>query len=462
MFLPCIFILYWYVDKEYRWVILLAASYYFYMSWDAKYVVFIAGTTLVTWIGGNLLWEHKSIIIRKCLLGLCLASCLGLLFYFKYFNFAVDILNDVFSSLAIPLHASTKNLIIPVGISFYTFQTLSYVIDIYKGELQPERNLGYYATYISFFPQLVAGPIERADHLLPQIHEKREFDYSKAVSGMHLILWGFFKKIVIADTFSGYVDKVFNNVTQYQGIPIILATLFFTIQIYCDFSGYSDIAIGSARLFNIDLMTNFNCPYFSSSFEEFWRRWHISLSTWMRDYIYIPLGGSRCSIVRKNFNLLCTFLISGLWHGAAWHYVLWGGTHGALLITEKFFKSEYKEENSIKTGMRMCLTFIGVSAMWMFFRVNSTSDMVWILKNFWRGWYKFSLAEIDERWLSELIMVFILLGYDYLEWKQQGVIEKRIQSMSKPMKYGIYILAVLVLFYLLPVEYGKVFVYFQF
>ncbi len=200
------------------------------------------------------------------------------------------------------------------------------MIDIYKGNLEPERNFWYYATFISFFPQLVAGPIERADHILPQIREKRDFDYSKAISGMQLIFWGFFKKIVIADTFCGYADKIFNYVTQYQGLPIILATLYFTIQIYCDFSGYSDIAIGSARLFNIDLMTNFNCPYLASSFQDFWRRWHISLSTWMRDYIYIPLGGSRCSKIRTDFNLLCTFFISGLWHGAAWHYLIWGGT----------------------------------------------------------------------------------------------------------------------------------------
>jgi D-alanyl-lipoteichoic acid acyltransferase DltB (MBOAT superfamily) len=262
---------------------------------------------------------------RKVLLLLTLSVSLGILFIFKYFNFVSESFSQICRLLSIPIHSVTLKLILPVGISFYTFQTLSYVIDVYKGKVKAEHHFGKYAAFITFFPQLVAGPIERTENLLHQINEKHFFDYEQAAYGMKLMAWGFFKKLVIADNLAVFVDLIYGNVSSYQGFSLILATVFFSIQIYCDFSGYSDIAIGTARLFGIELMTNFRSPYFSGTVKEFWSRWHISLSTWFRDYIYIPLGGNRKGRIRQYTNLMITFFASGAWHGANWTFLMWGG-----------------------------------------------------------------------------------------------------------------------------------------
>jgi D-alanyl-lipoteichoic acid acyltransferase DltB (MBOAT superfamily) len=325
IFLPIVFIVYWALPHKCRWLLLLAASYYFYMSWNPKYVFLILFTTVISYSAARLLEIMESKKKKTWILAGTAVLCLGVLFLFKYFNFISESVTDFLSLFAIQLNPITLNLILPVGISFYTFQTLSYVIDVYKGDVQAEHHFGYYAVFISFFPQLVAGPIERTGNLLPQIKGEHKFDYDQAAYGLKLMAWGYFKKLAIADVVSVYVDAAYSSLGTCTGFDLLAAIFFFTIQIYCDFSGYSDIAIGTAKLLGIDLMTNFKSPYFSTSIKEFWSRWHISLSTWFRDYVYIPLGGNRCSKVKRDRNLLITFLTSGLWHGANWTYVVWGG-----------------------------------------------------------------------------------------------------------------------------------------
>lgn len=325
IFLPIVFILYWILPHRYRWIFLLVSSYYFYMSWDAKYIILILFTTGVSYFAALLIESQESKVRKKIILSSAVLFCLVGLFFFKYFNFFSESIMVLLKCFEIPVKPVLLKLVLPVGISFYSFQTLSYIIDVYRGKAKAERHFGVYATFISFFPQLVAGPIERTENLLPQIKQKHTFNYDMSIYGLKLMLWGYFKKLVIADAIAQYVDPVFAMPSAYGGIDFFIAASFFTIQIYCDFSGYSDIAIGTAKLFGINLMTNFKSPYFSTSIQEFWSRWHISLSTWFRDYIYIPLGGNRCSKLRHSFNLLITFLISGLWHGANWTFVLWGG-----------------------------------------------------------------------------------------------------------------------------------------
>lgn len=299
IFLPLVFILYWGLPHKYRWTLILVSSYYFYMSWNAKYVVLILFTSVVSYTSARLIEMEESKRKKKNILIVTSVLCLGVLFFFKYFNFFSESITSLLGVSAIHLSPITIKLLLPVGISFYTFQTLSYVIDVYRGDVPAERHFGYYAAFISFFPQLVAGPIERTSNLLLQIKAKHQFDYDQATYGLKLIAWGFFKKIVLADALSKYVSTVYDTRQNFSGFALVLATLFFTLQIYCDFSGYSDIAIGTAKLLGINLMINFKNPYFSQSIKEFWSRWHISLSTWFRDYIYIALGGNRVGKVKR-------------------------------------------------------------------------------------------------------------------------------------------------------------------
>ena len=342
IFFPIILFLYFTIPHKYRWTILLAGSYYFYMSWKAEYIILIMISTLIDYVAGIQIDKAVSRTRKKIFLGLSLFTNLGLLFAFKYFNFFSDSTRIFLQQFAIQLNPLTLKVLLPVGISFYTFQTLSYTIDIFRGRIKPEKHLGIFAVYVSFFPQLVAGPIERAKNLLPQFYVKHKFKYDRAVSGARLMLWGFFKKMVIADTVAITVNMVFNNPSAYSGTYLILATIFFAIQIYCDFSGYSDIAIGAARMMGFDLMQNFRMPYLSKSIREFWKRWHISLSTWFRDYLYYPLIGKKITIFKLYFCIFLVFLISGLWHGANWTFLIWGGLHGFYLtfaaITKNFRK----------------------------------------------------------------------------------------------------------------------------
>lgn len=390
VFFPLVVILYFTLPHRYRWVFLLAASYYFYMCWKPEYIILIIISTLIDYYAGIKMEQAVEIAKRKKFLLLSLASNLGLLFTFKYFNFFNNSFQNIFQHFNIFYDSPTFNLLLPVGISFYTFQTLSYSIDVYRGERKAEHHLGYFALYVSFFPQLVAGPIERSTSLMPQFFEKHEFNSQRVSDGLKLMMWGFFKKVVIADRLAVLVNQVYNNAEGYEGFPLLLATYFFAFQIYCDFSGYSDIAIGAAQVMGFKLMDNFNRPYYSKSISEFWKRWHISLSTWFRDYLYIPLGGNRVVKWRWYLNLFITFLVSGLWHGANWTFVVWGAIHGFYLVfalwTKNITKKIYnfihlKKRSGAKKFVDVFITFHLVIFAWVFFRANSFNDAVYILTN---------------------------------------------------------------------------------
>lgn len=470
IFLPIVFILYWLLPHKYRWILLFIASYYFYMSWNVKYVVLILFTTFVSYIAAILIEKQDSKKKKKMVLAFTAILCLGVLFFFKYFNFVSESIVNLFSLFSIKLQPITLKLLLPVGISFYTFQTLSYVIDVYRGDVKAEKHFGYYATFISFFPQLVAGPIERTSNLLPQIKARHEFDYDKATYGLKLMAWGFFKKMVIADGLSTYVSAIYDNPSNFSGFSLLLATIFFTIQIYCDFSGYSDIAIGSAKLLDIDLMTNFKSPYFSQSIKEFWSRWHISLSTWFKDYIYIPLGGNRCSKLRHTFNLVVTFLASGLWHGANWTYVVWGGIHGLSQAIENLLipKNKQKSKGIVKF-FRIVLVFIFVTFTWVFFVSNSISDANYVLSNWYKGMGSVS-AYISNGFLDMglgmtnflfLIPSLILLGvYDYFSLNSDVI--ACVSSKKKALRWAIYLIFVVWLIVSMPYSNLNEFIYFQF
>lgn len=385
-FLPIVFALYWALPHKFRWVLLLISSYYFYMSWNPRYVVLILFTTAVSYAAALLLEKYRNRASRNVILAGTLISCLGVLFFFKYFNFASESVAAVARYFSFSMQPITLKLLLPVGISFYTFQTLSYVIDVYRGEVKAERNFGIYAAFISFFPQLVAGPIERTANLLPQIKSEKKFDYDLAMHGARQMLWGFFKKVAVADVAATYVNTAYDTLHSCTGFDLCAAILFFSMQIYCDFSGYSDIAIGTAKLFGINLMTNFKSPYFSTSIKEFWSRWHISLSTWFRDYVYIPLGGSRCSKLRNSFNLLVTFLASGLWHGANWTFVVWGGIHGGAQVVEKALGWDRKRRKNagllvLSWAGGVCLLQSGVG---IFSGGSPVGRMVCALPRIWR------------------------------------------------------------------------------
>lgn len=335
IFLPIVFILYWFVTKnnlKLQNFLIVGASYLFYGWWDWRFLSLILFSTIVDYSVGLGLLKQVNQTKRKILLWTSILVNLGFLGFFKYYNFFLDNFITAFSFFGTEIKANSLNIILPVGISFYTFQTLSYSIDVYKRKLEPTKDLIAFSAFVSFFPQLVAGPIERATHLLPQFYKKRSFDYSKAVDGMRQILWGLFKKIVIADNCAEFANQIFNNSADMNGSTLVLGALFFTFQIYGDFSGYSDIAIGTSRLFGFDLMRNFNFPYFSRDIAEFWRRWHISLSTWFRDYLYIPLGGSRGGTWMKVRNTFIIFIVSGFWHGANWTFIVWGALNAIYFL----------------------------------------------------------------------------------------------------------------------------------
>lgn len=372
MFLPVVVLLFYLIKPKYRGYLLLAASYFFYMCWKPEYIILILLSTLTDYYCGRAIYKTTLLSKKKLLLFASLAVNLGLLFFFKYYNFVFDSFVSVFHTAGIIIESKTLDLLLPVGISFYTFQTLAYTIDIYRNKIKPEANISKFALYVAFFPQLVAGPIERAQNLLPQFAFKTKINPQNFVKGLRLILWGFFKKIVIADNLSIIVDQVYNNPLDQNGLTYFIATLFFAFQIYCDFSGYSDIAIGSARLIGVRLMLNFNVPYISASLKEFWSRWHISLSTWFRDYLYIPLGGNRKSKVRTLINLYLVFLISGLWHGANWTFVIWGAIHGIILVYEYLRRKQKKLP--ISKPIKQLFVFSVVLISWVYFRANNVSQ----------------------------------------------------------------------------------------
>jgi len=378
IFLPIVFLLYWFATNKnlkLQNLLIVFASYLFYGWWDWRFLFLILFSTIIDYSVGIRLKKNEYKSKRKGLLWTSILVNLGFLGFFKYYNFFLDSFVTAFSFFGTEIQLNSLNIILPVGISFYTFQTLSYTIDIYKGKLEPTKDFIAFSAFVSFFPQLVAGPIERATNLLPQFYIKRKFEYENISKGLKMMLWGFFMKLVVADRLSLYVESVYGNIDMHSGISLMMATAFFAIQIYCDFGGYSLIAIGCAKLFGFSLMQNFNRPYLSLSFKEFWSRWHISLSTWFRDYLYIPLGGNRKGKIRTNTNLLVTFIVSGLWHGANWTFIIWGALHGLYLVIEKILGNF-----RIPKILNIIFIFSLTNFAWIFFRASSVEESFKIIR----------------------------------------------------------------------------------
>jgi len=472
IFLPIIFILYWFVTHKnlnLQNLLIVAASYVFYGWWDWQFLSLILFSTLIDYAVGISLSKQNNEAKRKLLLWTSILVNLGFLGFFKYYNFFLDNFISAFSFFGTQINANSLNIILPVGISFYTFQTLSYTIDVYKRKLEPTKNFIAFAAFVSFFPQLVAGPIERATNLLPQFYKKRHFKYTNAVDGMRQILWGLFKKIVIADNCAQYANIIFDNSADYSGSTLVLGAVLFTFQIYGDFSGYSDIAIGVSRLFGFDLKQNFAFPYFSRDIAEFWRRWHISLSTWFRDYLYIPLGGSRGRTWIKIRNVFIIFLVSGFWHGANWTFIVWGALNALYFIPILLTNNNRKHLDSVAQGKLfpsfkevalMLLTF-GLTVLgWIFFRANSMEHAV----NYISRIVSKTLFTIPEIRSKDLILILfficVLMLIEWLGREGHHALSHIYKIKKRYFRWSFYFLIALMIF----IYQGKQqeFIYFQF
>lgn len=383
LFFPIVCIIYYLLMKaNFRNLFLLIASYYFYMNWKPVYAVLLLSSTIITYVCGLYLEKLTETFKRKLLLSICLILNFGILFTFKYYNFINESIFDILSTLGLAWNVPNLDIMLPVGISFYTFMAAGYMIDVYRGTIKAERNFFTYALFVSFFPQLAAGPIGRAKNLLQQFNSEHQFEYQNIAEGFKQMVWGYFMKLCVADILCQYVDAVYNNIPNHNGTSILLAAILFTFQIYCDFAGYSNIAIGTARIMGYNLMENFKRPYLSLSMKEFWKRWHISLSSWFMDYLYIPLGGSRVKYGRHMLNLFITFLVSGLWHGSNWTFIAWGCVHGIFLIIENIFKKYIynpKQDTAVSKLFSIVICFSLVTFAWIFFRANTITDAITII-----------------------------------------------------------------------------------
>lgn len=472
IFIIVVFILYYLVPHKYRWGFLLLASYVFYMNLHIGYGILLLATTVLTYILALKVEKAASHRQKKqCLLGGILPLVLILLFY-KMGSPVINQINSLINAGRLSMQPITLQILLPAGISFYFFQSMGYLIDVYNGKISAEKHFGYYALFVSFFPQLLAGPIGRADSLLPQYKKERPFIYENVTYGLKLMAWGYFKKLVIADIFAAIVDKVYNNAYSYVGLVFIIVTIMFAIEIYCDFSGYSDIAIGCAKLFGIDLMTNFKSPYFSFSIKEFWSRWHISLSTWFRDYVYIPLGGNRVKRWRHFLNLMITFLVSGFWHGSSLTYILWGGIHGLLQIIEIFLYPKTRKGVEIihkKHWWQLPITFLLLCFTWIFFRANTIQDAFWVISRlFWDAsrplnYLKTAVICLDIPYMAMfgMLLSIVILGiYDYISLKQDVI--QLISKQNHFVRWSIYVLLLVVIALFSNKGIATEFIYFQF
>ena len=496
IFFPVVVLLYFAIPYKARYLWLLVASYYFYMAWNPKYALLIALSTILTYASGLFLGnenrlsgasepgsrQRRGALFRKKLwVFLSMASNLSILFLFKYFDFFIDNLNRIIGRLGMELIDPGFDVILPVGISFYTFQALSYTMDVYRGEIYVEKNPFRYALFVSFFPQLVAGPIERSKNLLVQISRRHYFDYERVKSGLLLMLWGFFLKLVVADRVAVVVNTVYNDYTKYEGLVPVLATLFFGIQIYCDFASYSLIAKGSAEVMGFRLMDNFNQPYFAKSIGEFWRRWHISLSTWFRDYLYIPLGGNRKGTVRKYVNIMIVFFASGLWHGANWTFVVWGLLHGAFQVIGQITRPLKlritdmlgidREAASFKLG-QMLITYILANFAWIFFRAPHMTAAKGIIRNIFSSWNPWILTDgtLYDLGLSPgsfwvgIISIFLLLCVSAAQYR--GIrIRERFAGQGLIFRFSVtlcLIFSIIIFGIYGPGYSASQFIYFQF
>lgn len=475
IFLPIVFLLYWFVFNRrlgLQNLFIVAVSYVFYGWWDWRFLLLMALTTFCSWLSGVLMNKIRTQsggndkIKLQIISGANIVLNLAILGFFKYYNFFVESFIDAFRLFGQELNFHSLKIILPVGISFYTFQALSYSIDVYRKKIEPSQDVVSFFAYVSFFPQLVAGPIERATNLLPQFYRRRTFEYDKAVDGMRQMLWGLFKKIVVADNCASYVNDVFANYQTQSGSTLLLAAIFFAIQIYGDFSGYSDIAIGTSRLFGFDLMRNFNFPYFSRDIAEFWRRWHISLSTWFRDYLYIPLGGSRGGKWQALRNTLIIFIVSGFWHGANWTFVVWGAFHALLFLPLLIGKRNRKFTNTVAENkflpsplelFQMLSTFLLVVVGWVFFRANTIVNAF----DYLNGMIQFGTFRAVYRMfqLKEFWFVFTLILIEWIQRNNQhGLYLNGIKSSFIRKLIYLSIIIMIVLY----TGKNESFIYFQF
>lgn len=485
VFFPVVLLVYFVIPRKIRYIWLLVCSYYFYMCWSAEYALLIAMSTVVTYLSGILISGTESTGLKKCFVALSFIINLGILVFFKYFYFILDNINVVLGQMGIEALESRFTILLPVGISFYTFQALSYTVDVYRKDVEPEKNILKYALFVSFFPQLVAGPIERSSNLIRQVRECHTFklwNLKRIIDGLGLMLWGYILKMVIADRLAIFVDNVYDGYMYYGSCEIIIATIFFAFQIYCDFASYSTIAVGAAKIMGFDLMENFNTPYLAQSVAEFWRRWHISLSTWFRDYLYFPMGGSRCSKIRAYFNLMVTFIVSGMWHGADWTYIIWGAIHGVYQIIGRatsgikqkiYAKLHVKTDNFSFSLMKVLVTFGLVDFAWIFFRADTIENALLIIKRMftkWNPWIFFDetiyKAGLGRREFGIAVFFLIVLfiydcikryvNHNVIEWfNEQGYIFRGILYIAG-------IIAILVFGIYGPNFNPPQFVYFQF
>ena len=473
IFLPVVFILYWFVfskSLKLQNFLIVVASYVFYGWWDWRFLSLIIFSTLVDYLVGIGLSKSYKPEKRRALLMTSILVNIGFLGVFKYYDFFLENFVTAFTFFGGEISSSSLNIILPVGISFYTFQTLSYSIDVYNKKLEPTRDFAAFSAFVCFFPQLVAGPIERATNFLPQFFSRRTFNYDKAVDGMRQILWGLFKKIVIADNCAEYANLIFNNSNEYSGSTLVFGALFFTFQIYADFSGYSDIAIGTSRLFGFNLMRNFAFPYFSRDIAEFWRRWHISLSTWFRDYLYIPLGGSKGGALIKIRNTFLIFIVSGFWHGANWTYIVWGALNALYFLPLLLSKSNRKNLDivakgknlpSIKELFYILLTFSLTVLAWIFFRAESLGHAFGYISEIFSPSIFLIPDFYGMKWaLGVISLIFIMI---LIEWKGregQHALANLGMTWKRPLRYAVYYLIIALIFWFDGKQ--QEFIYFQF
>ena len=440
IFFPLVVLTYFVIPKKARYIWLLITSYYFYMGWNAKYALLIATSTIITYLSGIVIDRFKEKWIRKLTVAVSFISNLGILVFYKYFDFILENINVVLGNIGVELISNPFDVLLPVGISFYTFQALSYTVDVYRGDIEAEKNPLRYALFVSFFPQLVAGPIERSGNLLKQmrnIHKIKVWNYQRVANGLVQMVWGMFQKMVIADRVAIFVNGVYDNLHAVGTVETVAAAVAFSIQIYCDFAAYSTIAIGAARVMGFELMENFNTPYFATSIADFWRRWHISLSSWFRDYLYIPLGGNRKGTVRRYINLMITFLVSGLWHGASWNYVVWGALNGAYQIVggvTKPFREKLTDALHVKKDVfsykfgQILFTFGLTTLTWVFFRAKTIEEAFYFFRQMtrWNPWvifnegiFQFGLDRVEMNVLIMGIVIMILIDLlRYIKKKQ--------------------------------------------
>jgi len=477
LFFPIVTILFFVLPHRFRWSLLLSASCFFYMYFIPVYILILFGTIIIDYFAGIFLEETKEPKKKKLYLIASLVANIGVLAVFKYYNFFLENINE--ASLSFFDKATALRYLgiaLPIGLSFHTFQAMSYTFEVYYGRQKAERNFGIYALYVMFYPQLVAGPIERPQNILHQFHTKQYFNYSNLSTGLRMMIWGLFKKVVIADNLAGLVNIAYANPEEHSGMTLLLTSYFFAFQIYCDFSGYSDMAIGAARVMGYDLMENFRVPYLSASIKEFWGRWHISLSSWFRDYLYIPLGGNRVGKTRWMLNLFLVFLISGIWHGANWTYVIWGALHGLYLmiaiLKDGWFERKgivVSEKNKFIQIFNVFITFQLAVFAWIFFRANSLDDAFTIIKTIGQGEYSIQsfidsitvLAEDPKNFSRTLFIMLLMVVFYLVDPIMDKIIKGRV-LLSKPyVKYILYsfIIASIILFGF----FGEVtFIYFQF